>query len=265
MNILDEIIGYKKSEVERRQRRVSFSELEKSAGFYRPVLSLKNFLADKHRTGIIAEFKRRSPSKGILNATADVVDVTTAYAENGASGLSILTDETYFGGSNEDLRKARINQIPVLRKDFIIHEYQIAEAKSIGADVILLIASCLTPKQVKQFAVFARRLGMEVLLELHEENELDHICEETELIGINNRNLKTFEVNIEKSLRMAEQIPASKIKVAESGIHSVEIIKQFRQNGYQGFLIGENFMKAKNPGEAFKHFIEQLKNPSLLE
>jgi indole-3-glycerol phosphate synthase len=172
----------------------------------------------------------------------------------------VLTDGNFFGGSADDLMKARINEIPILRKDFIIDEYQIAEAKSMGADVILLIAACLSPLQLKTLATFAKSLELEVLLELHAEEELDHICDETEIIGINNRNLKTFEVDIDRSLRMAKKIPVNKIKVAESGISSIENIKLFRENGFHGFLIGENFMKERNPAIAFASFVHQLKN-----
>ena len=259
MNILDEIVAYKELEVAKQKERISFADLESSEFYSRQCLSLKKFLTDKTKTGIIAEFKRRSPSKGLINGKADVVEVTSAYTNYGASCLSVLTDEKFFGGSNEDLKKARVNEIPILRKDFIIDEYQIVEAKAIGADVILLIAACLTTKDVKRLATFANNIGLEVLLELHDEEELDHICEETEIIGINNRSLKTFEVDIERSLRMAEQLPADKIKVAESGISSVEDILLFKENGYQGYLIGENFMKAEDPGEAFKKFAVGLK------
>jgi len=259
MNILDKIIEYKREEVKSKKAKIKMADLEKRELFSRPVLPLKNFLLDKSRTGIIAEFKRRSPSKGIINPDVDVIEVTKGYAEHGASCLSVLTDEHFFGGSDEDLIKARINEIPILRKDFIVDEYQLVEAKSIGADVILLIAACLTPGEVKQLATFAKNLGLGVLLELHAEEEMEHICDETEIIGINNRNLKTFEVDIERSLRMAEKIPADKIKVAESGINSVEDILLFRSHGYRGFLIGENFMKADHPGLAFKEFVDQLK------
>lgn len=259
MNILDRIIETKKEEVRIQKSKMTAADFEKRELFSRPVLSLKKSLSDKSKTGIIAEFKRKSPSKGIINAKADVVEVTKAYAANGASCLSVLTDVQYFGGSNEDLIKARVNQVPILRKDFIIDEYQIIEAKSIGADVILLIAACLTPAEVKRLAAYAKSLTLEVLLELHEEEELEHICEETEIIGINNRNLKTFEVDIERSLRMAKKIPADKFKVAESGISSVENILLFKQHGFNGFLIGENFMKAENPTIAFAEFVKQLK------
>jgi indole-3-glycerol phosphate synthase len=258
MNILDEIIEYKEKEVAQRKSMVSIAELEKRDHFSRSVLSLKQSLLDSTKTGIIAEFKRKSPSKGVINGLADVEKVTTAYTANGASALSVLTDEHFFGGSDSDLTEARVNKIPLLRKEFIIDEYQVVEAKSLGADVILLIAACLTPGEVKALAGVAKKLGLEVLLELHAEAELEHICDETGVIGINNRNLKTFEVEIDRSLRMAERIPSGKIKVAESGISSVENIKLFRDHGFHGFLIGETFMKEPDPGNAFKKFVEEL-------
>jgi indole-3-glycerol phosphate synthase len=259
MNILDQIIQQKRSEVEDRKKKVSISELEKGVYFDRGTLSLKESLEKRNRTGIIAEFKRRSPSKGVINDKVDIIDVTTAYFESGASALSVLTDKNFFGGSDEDLVEARINQIPILRKDFIINEYQVTEAKSIGADVILLIAACLSPKEVKRLATFAKSLGLEVLLELHDERELEHICDETELIGINNRNLKTFEVNIEQSLIMGQKIPGDKIKIAESGISSVDDIMMFKENGFKGFLIGELFMKEADPTIAFAEFVNALR------
>ncbi|MDH7461250.1 indole-3-glycerol phosphate synthase TrpC [Chitinophagaceae bacterium 26-R-25] len=262
MNILDKIIEQKKIEVAERKAKKSIEELKKSEFFGRETFSLKQFLLDEDRTGIIAEFKRKSPSKGMINGTADVVEVTSAYRANGASCLSVLTDEIFFGGSTEDLVKARVNNIPILRKDFIIDEYQIVEAKSMGADVILLIAACLTPAEVKRLAAFAKSLSLEVLLELHDEEELQHICNETEIVGVNNRNLKTFIVDIERSIAMSKKIPADKIKVAESGISSIENINIFKQNGFRGFLIGENFMKEADPSKAFATFVSQLKNQS---
>lgn len=258
MNILEAIIERKKIEVEERKVVTTVDVLRKSALYMQPRLSLKQFLLDESKTGIIAEFKRRSPSKGSINEYADVVEVTTAYTNNGASALSVLTDELFFGGCTEDVIKARVNQIPILRKDFVIDEYQIEEAKAMGADVILLIAACLTPNEVQQLAAYAKHLGLEVLLELHAEEEVEHICDETEIVGINNRDLKTFRVDIERSLRMARQIPDDKIKVAESGISSVENVLLFRQNGFKGFLVGENFMKEVNPGEAFERFVNNL-------
>ncbi|MEO5683778.1 MAG: indole-3-glycerol phosphate synthase TrpC [Chitinophagaceae bacterium] len=258
MNILDRIIAHKKIEVAQRKLAVPVADLEKTAFFSRNTLSLKDFLLDKRRNGIIAEFKRQSPSKGVINGHADVVAVTTAYTENGASCLSVLTDETFFGGSTNDLLQARGNEIPILRKDFMIDAYQLTEAKAMGADVILLIAACLSVQQVKELAVVAKGLGLGVLLELHGEEELGHICDETDLIGINNRNLKTFEVDIDRSLRMAQKIPAGMIKIAESGIGSAATIKLFKENGFHGFLMGENFMKEADPGVAFAKFAQDL-------
>ena len=259
MDILETILASKRSELVHRRSVVSMADLEKSRFFGRQTLSLKKSLADNRLTGIIAEFKRRSPSKGLINDQADVLEVTKAYADNGAAALSVLTDGPFFGGSDADLVRARANPIPVLRKEFIIDEYQIAEAKSIGADAILLIAACLSPKQVENLAKFAKGLGLETLLELHGPEELGHICDETELVGINNRNLKTFEVDIAKSLMMAEKIPSDRIRVAESGISSIENIVLFRQHGFQGFLIGEHFMKEKDPAIAFASFVNKLK------
>lgn|SRR5579871_102153 len=262
MNILETIIENKKLEIKNKRSEMSISDLEKSDFFNRETLSLKKFLLDESRTGIIAEFKRKSPSRGIINGNADVVEITSAYANNGAAALSVLTDEAFFGGSNHDLVRSRINQIPILRKDFIIDEYQITEARSIGADIILLIAACLSPQQVRTLAKFARSLQLEVLLELHDETELAHICDETEIVGINNRNLRTFEVDIDRSLQMAKKIPADKIKVTESGISSVENITLFKQHDFRGFLIGENFMKEENPAIAFASFVNKLKTVS---
>src|SRR6476660_1689951 len=191
MNILDKIVEFKKEEVENKKSKVSNDELRTYPGFSRESLSLRKFLLDESRTGIIAEFKRKSPSKGNINCNADVVKVTSAYAQQGASGLSVLTDDNFFGGSANDLIQARTNKVPILRKDFMIDEYQFYEAKAIGADAILLIAACLTPRQVKQFASLAKHLGLEVLLEIHKEQELEHVCDEVDLVGVNNRNLKT--------------------------------------------------------------------------
>jgi indole-3-glycerol phosphate synthase len=228
--------------------------------FQRTCLSLKAALLKTNATGIIAEFKRKSPSKGFINQYADVVNVTEGYTRYGASGMSVLTDHDFFGGSTEDLLAARHNEVPVLRKEFIIDAYQLTEAKAMGADVILLIAACLTTTEVEELSAYAKELKMEVLLELHDESELGHICNTVDMVGINNRNLKTFEVDINHSLKLAEQIPAEKIKIAESGISNVETIKLFRDAGFKGFLMGENFMKEADPGEAFRMFVEKLRN-----
>ena len=260
MNILDQIIESKKRSLADKKDWYSIKKLEASPFFDRECESLVKRLNSAGTTGIIAEFKRRSPSKGIINDKASIADVVSSYENFGAAGISILTDEEYFGGSNEDLVKAReIVDIPMLRKDFIIDEYQVVEAKSIGADVILLIAACLSPAEVRRLTGLAKNLGLEVLLELHAGEELGHICDGIDLIGINNRDLKTFEVDIERSLRMAERIPADKIKVAESGISDVETIKRLREAGFKGFLIGETFMKEENPGKAFEQFVSGLK------
>jgi indole-3-glycerol phosphate synthase len=260
MNILDTIIEQKKLEVAERKKTVPVAVLEKSAYFSRETFSLKKFLNDESKTGIIAEFKRKSPSKGWINANADATQITRAYTQNGASGLSVLTDEQFFGGSFVDIQKARANDIPILRKDFMIDEYQLIEAKSIGADVILLIAANLSIPQTKNLAASAKRLGLQVLLEIHNEEELDHICDEVDIVGVNNRNLKTFEVSIETSIILSDKIPADKIKISESGISDVQTIQILKTHGFKGFLIGENFMKAPNPAIAFASFVEQLKS-----
>lgn len=259
MNILDTIIARKRLEVEERKSACPIKKLEQSPAFDRKPLSLTNFLLNDQLTGIIAEFKRRSPSKGVINATADVAAVTSAYARNGAAALSVLTDEHFFGGSTSDLEAARINQIPILRKDFIIDEYQLTEARSMGADVILLIAACLSPERTQQLAKAANDLGLEVLLELHDEDELQHVGEFTPIVGINNRNLKTFTVDTGRSLALAGKLPASTIKVAESGIDDIEQIRIFRDHGFRGFLVGEHFMRSPDPGEAFRQFVSSMK------
>lgn len=258
MNILDKIIEYKRSEVQHRKAETSVGVLEKSAFFSRKPLSLRQFLTDPLKTGIIAEFKRRSPSKGVINDQADVLEVTAGYTSKGASCLSVLTDEHFFGGSRQDLEKARVNAIPILRKDFMIDEYQVVEAKAMGADVILLIAACLTPAAVKSLAIFAKSLGLEVLLEIHNEEELGHICDETELVGVNNRDLKTFTVDIDRSIQLSRKIPAGKITISESGISKVDTILHLKNFGFSGFLVGENFMKEKDPAAAFEEFVKEL-------
>ena len=258
MNILEKIIAQKSKEVAVRKNDVPEQELEKGRYFSRQTLSLRKRLLDDKYTGIIAEYKRRSPSKGIINDRDSVEAVTMAYTAYGASGISILTDLEFFGGSLDDLISARDNGIPLLRKDFMIDEYQITEAKAYGADVILLIAACLSPLRVKQLAQKAKGLGLEVLLELHDESELDHVCELVDLVGVNNRNLKTFEVDLEHSTRLAEKIGSDFVKVAESGINDVNNIRYLKAHGFQGFLIGEYFMKQKSPMEAFKNFSYSL-------
>ena len=258
MSILEEIIANKRIEVASAKAEIGASTLERSAFFQREPLSLAQSLLSGARSGIIAEFKRKSPSRGVINGNADIVSVTTGYAEHGASAISVLTDERFFGGAAADLSLARINDIPILRKDFIIDEYQVLESKSIGADVVLLIAAALTPAEVKHLAKFAASIGLEVLLEVHDESECGHICEDTPMIGVNNRNLRTFNVDIEQSLKLARMIPAEKIRIAESGIRSAEDIQRFREAGFKGFLIGERFMKSPDPTIAFAEFIHSL-------
>ncbi len=259
MNILDKIVAQKKIEVAERKAQTSIAELEKGKFFVNETLSLREFLLDESKTGIIAEYKRKSPSKGIINDQSTVEEVTTAYAKFRASGISVLTDEQFFGGHLNDLLAATINEVPLLRKDFMIDEYQIIEAKAYGADLILLIAACLTKEEVKQMATTAKSLGLEVLLEIHNEEELEHICDAVDLVGVNNRNLKTFEVCIDTSLQLINKIPTDKLAIAESGISNVETILTLRQAGFKGFLIGENFMKETNPASAFENFVQQLK------
>lgn len=259
--ILDTIVASKKLEIEKFKPLSPVERFERDGFFWKiSNRSLKQHLLTENSTGIIAEFKRKSPSKGWFKPKeVEVEKVVRSYNDNGAAALSILTDDPFFGGDLDDLIQAKvISDVPVLRKDFMIDKWQIAEAKAFGADVILLIASILTPKEVEEMAIYAKSIGLEVLLELHGEEELDHICDATDIIGINNRDLKTFTVDIDRSLRMAEKIPAGKIKVAESGISSIEMIEKFRANGFQGFLIGENFMKEEDPGAAFKSFVQAL-------
>ena len=258
MSILDTITQYKKQEVAALKKQQSITALRSTEFFNRTCISMAGRLMQADATGIIAEFKRQWPSKGIINAHADVAEVTAAYTRHRASGLSVLTDEKFFGGNRHDFYLARANANALLRKDFIVDEYQLVESKAMGADVILLIAACLSPMQVQEYAAQAAELGMEVLLELHSEQELKHVCMEATMVGINNRNLKTFEVNVAQALHLSRQLPADKIRIAESGIKSAAQLRSFKQNGYKGFLMGEHFMQTANPGEAFAAFVAQL-------
>jgi indole-3-glycerol phosphate synthase len=234
-------------------------DLEESSLFERQVVSLSESVTDKNKTGIIAEFKRKSPSKGIINSFSAVEEVTLGYCNRGASGLSVLTDSKFFGGSNGDLTNARKQSIiPILRKDFIIDEYQVIESKSIGADAILLIAAALDNIRIRCLSQLARSLGMEVLLEIHEQSELDKVNQHINIIGVNNRNLKTFEVNIENSELLAEKISSGFIKISESGISSPQVIRKLRNAGYDGFLIGERFMCTDDPVKAFSDFVKVI-------
>jgi indole-3-glycerol phosphate synthase len=259
MNILDTIIVKKKIEVSERKKNKSISELEKEAFFKNKTLSFKEYLLREDKTGIIAEYKRKSPSKGIINDKSSVTEVTTAYAKYGASSISILTDEEFFGGSLNDLLESTINEVPLLRKDFIIDEYQLIESKAYGAEVILLIAACLTKDEVRTLAGLAKNIGLNVLLEIHNKYELVHICDDIDVVGVNNRDLKTFTVDINRSLELGEQIPADKIRISESGIDNAASIRLLKEYGFKGFLIGEKFMKEENPGLAFQNFTKELK------
>jgi indole-3-glycerol phosphate synthase len=258
MNILDQIIARKRVEVEQRKKAVPVSELEKKVHFNRNTVSLKQSLLDENKTGIIAEYKRKSPSKGVINNRSTVEGVTKEYTASGASGLSILTDTEFFGGSLEDLELARENDIPVLRKDFMIDEYQLIEARAHGADVILLIAACLSRAEAGQLALTAKSLGLEVLLELHDETELEHITPGVDLVGVNNRNLKNFEVDLQRSSLLSQKIGDEFIRVAESGLASAKEIHYLQQFGFKGFLMGEYFMKHEDPGRAFRDFVKTL-------
>jgi indole-3-glycerol phosphate synthase len=262
MTILDKIIANKALEVQARQAQVSIDTLTKKGYFAKSTNSLKTSLLNPASSGIIAEFKRKSPSKGIINANVTVEDVTKGYVEAGAACLSVLTDIDFFGGSDEDILKARKTNptIPILRKDFIIDEYQIYEAKALGADVILLIAANLTPTQILKLGKVVKSLGMETLLEVHDKEELDRsICEYIDVVGVNNRNLKNFaEQNVNASLELADKIPSSFIKISESCISQPETIKQLQAVGYKGFLIGETFMKTEVPSQTLKSLIAQI-------
>ena len=259
MTILDKIIADKYIEVKLRKSVLPISQLEKSVLFERETISLANRLKNSN-SGIIAEHKRRSPSKSIINTSLNVFDVAKGYEEAGVCGMSVLTDGKYFGGSLDDLLAARANcNLPLLRKEFIVDEYQLLEAKSYGADVILLIAAVLSQKEIKHFSEFAKKLGLEVLLEVHNEEELQKsIMPSLDMLGVNNRNLKTFEVSLDNSKNLAAKIPNDFVKVSESGISSVEAIKELQPYGYKGYLIGENFMKTDDAGKSAKEFIELL-------
>lgn len=258
--ILDEIVDQKRIEILEKQKINSIEDFKNSENFNLPVISSKASILDESKSGIIAEFKRKSPSKGFINKDANVKDVVSGYEKYGASVVSVLTDELFFGGSFEDLNQAKATlSIPVLRKDFIVDEYQVYETKAIGADLMLLIAECLTKDEVYNLAKTAKEIGLEVLLELHSEDQLEKVNEFIDLIGINNRDLKTFHVDIEKSKQILKQLPKDLIKVAESGISDPKTVKELRKSGFQSFLIGENFMKNENPTEAFKKFVKESK------
>ena len=261
MTILEEIVAHKRKVVEERKALYPSQLLEKSIYFDTPSVSLTKYLQRPDKSGIIAEFKRHSPSKGDINPYAKVEQVSIGYMQAGASALSVLTDQKFFKGKNEDLTEARkFNFCPILRKEFIIDEYQLIEAKSIGADAILLIAECLDKQTVKTLANAAQQLGLEVLMEVHSAEQLDKVTPDINVVGVNNRNLKTFEVSIKTSLELFDQIPSDFVKISESGISNPETIVELKAAGYQGFLIGETFMKTANPGKACRNFIQEVRD-----
>lgn len=260
MNILDKIVRDKIREVELKKQLFSFKQLEQSTLFNVRTLSLSKIIKGMG-LGIIAEHKRKSPSKSIINQSLSVDFITQGYQNAGAAGLSVLTDMKYFGGSLEDLHLAKsATTIPLLRKEFIISEYQIIEAKAHGADAVLLIAAILTREEIKQFSELAHSLGLEVLLEVHSREELEKsIMPSLDLIGVNNRNLKTFEVSLDTSRSLSSLIPDDFVKVSESGINEAEAVVQLMQYGFEGFLIGENFMKTDDPGASLYEFMKEIK------
>lgn len=256
--ILDKIVAHKKTELEAQKRKVTLQQLlgTKRA---RPHYSLTNELLKPEASGIIAEFKRKSPSKDWINRQAKANVIPAGYEQAGASGVSILTDEHFFGGTLQDLiLAAEMVKIPILRKEFIIDEYQVIEAAKTGADVVLLIAACLSPQQVVSLAQIAQENKLEVLLEIHDINELGHICNNVDFVGVNNRNLHTFETSLQTSVELANEIPEPYIKISESGLHKPQDILMLKKHGYRGFLMGENFMKTGHPDKECAQFIKKL-------
>ncbi len=259
MTILDQINADKRIEVAKAKALVSIAELMKYPAYNKSVPSLTEFLLDPKKSGIIAEHKRQSPSKGVINGNVNLAEVVKGYEEGGASAVSVLTDQKYFGGNLNDLKEATsLLSIPVLRKEFIVDEYQIHEAKAYGASIILLIAASLTAEEVDSFAKLTRELGMEVLFEVHNEEELLKVSDFVNVVGVNNRDLKSFHVDIQQSVKLSTLIPKRFVKISESGISNPETVKMLKTHGYQGFLMGENFMKEANPGDAFRKFAKQI-------
>lgn len=261
MDILYKIIAHKEKEVAENKSLYPTKLLEKSIYFPSKTVSLCKYLLRDDKAGIVAEIKRKSPSKGMIHEFVSIEQTSISYMQGGASAISILTDTNFFGGKNEDLTTARkFNYCPILRKDFTIDEYQILEAKSIGADAILLIATVLSPKRLNELAFFAKSFGLEVLMEVHNEEELkSHLNEHLDVVGVNNRNLKTFEVDIETSIELVESIPNQFVKISESGISKPETVIKLMKRGFQGFLIGEYFMSHSRPGAACAEFIQKIK------
>ena len=259
MNILEKIVLEKRKQVEEDKLLVPIKLLERSIYFTRECASLKEYILRDDKSGIITEIKKKSPAMGAINPEINVGNLAAAYTLAGASALSVLTDNRFFGGCNADLIAAKENTTcPILRKDFVIDEYQIIEAKSIGADVILLIAAILTKEEIAQFTELAHKLGMEVILEVHAAHELQKVFDKVDVIGVNNRNLETMQIDIATSKTMSKLIPAGFIKISESGIENPEIVLELKQYGYNGFLIGSHFMKHADPGKACAEFIQQI-------
>ena len=257
--MLQEIIENKRKKVEQQKQLYPTKLLEQSIYFDSKCVSLSHYLTRKDKSGIIAEFKRKSPSKGVINAYADVLETTLGYMQAGASALSVLTEQDYFMGKSEDLTIARnANYCPILRKDFIVDEYQIIESKSIGADAILLIAAALEKDRIKVLYKLAKSLGLEVLFEIHGKEELDKVPDSDLIIGVNNRNLKTMQVDLKTSFDIINELPKTSLLISESGLSNVEDVKRLKEAGYQGFLMGEYFMRTPNPAEALKQFITKL-------
>jgi indole-3-glycerol phosphate synthase len=260
MTILDKIAAAKREEVKLRRIATPVNILERSAFFNQTMPSFYEALA-KPAPSVIGEFKRRSPSRGIINQNADIHDVALGYQNAGIAAMSVLTDEEFFGGKNYDLEEAaRFLKIPLLRKDFVVDEYQVTEAKAIGAAAILLIASILSKEEVDELSRKASGLGMDVLFEIHDRSDLDKISGNIKIIGVNNRNLKTFEVSMDNSEELLEHLPENCLKVAESGFHTADDVAILYKKGYDAFLIGENFMKSENPAKSAAEFISDLKS-----
>lgn len=259
MSILREIVEHKKKEVAQLKALYPIKLLENSIHFDAPTVSISEYILRADKSGIIAEFKRKSPSKGAINQYASPEKVSIGYMQAGASAISVLTDKDYFGGSNQDLEIVRkFNFCPILRKEFIIDEYQILEAKSIGADAILLIASILSNQEIKNFVQLAKSLHLEILFEVHDEEEIGKFVEEIDLIGVNNRNLSTFKTDYNYSKALFEKLPANVVKISESGINDPQAVSELQDCGYDGFLIGEHFMVSGDPGQNCAKFIQQI-------
>lgn len=257
-DILSEIIANKRFEVDLQKQAISIEQLQEGVNEVPAARSMKQALASSD-SGIIAEFKRRSPSKGWIKQEARLEEIVPSYLAAGASALSILTDEKFFGGSLKDIRTARpLVDVPIIRKDFIIDEYQLYQAKIVGADAVLLIAAALEQEKCQELAEQAHELGLEVLLEIHSAEELPYINSKIDMIGINNRNLGTFFTDVENSFRLAGQLPQDAVLVSESGISDPEVVKRLRTAGFRGFLIGETFMKTPQPGETLQNFLKAI-------